>query len=180
MPDRVIPPALPPEFGVYFALLEVSGLVRHGSERQLRDEGGLSFVQFQILATLGEDPSTPRSMTYLADRLVHSKSGLTYQVAQLEQAGLVARAPSPDDDRGVVATLTADGAALLGRVLPGHVRPKGADPPAGPRRAAPTGAPAALRPPSGSETGVGPGQPIPGASSPLSYARITSCARSWA
>jgi len=121
MPDRVIPPALPPEFGVYFALLEVSGLLRHGSERQLRDEGGLSFVQFQILATLGEDPSTPRSMTYLADRLVHSKSGLTYQVGQLEQAGLVGRAPSPDDDRSVNATLTADGAALLERVLPGHV-----------------------------------------------------------
>ena len=106
---------------MYFALLEVSGLLRHGSERQLRDEGGLSFVQFQILATLGEDPLTPRSMTYLADRLVHSKSGLTYQVGQLEQAGLVERAPSPDDDRGVNTTLTADGTALLGRVLPGHV-----------------------------------------------------------
>ncbi|MGC5225036.1 MarR family winged helix-turn-helix transcriptional regulator [Micromonospora sp. DT81.3] len=121
MPRRVIPPTLPPEFGVYFALLEVSGLLRQGSERQLREEGGLSFVQFQILATLGEDPTTPRSMTYLADRLVHSKSGLTYQVGRLEQAGLVSRTPSPDDDRGVNATLTADGAALLARVLPGHV-----------------------------------------------------------
>ena len=33
-------------------------------------------------------------MTELADRLVHSKSGLTYQVDRLEQAGLVARVPS--------------------------------------------------------------------------------------
>src|ERR671912_2783346 len=87
MSDRVLPPTLPAEFGVYFALLEVGGLLRHRSERQLRDEGGLSFVQFQILATLGEDPSTPRSMTYLADRLVHSKSGLKYQIGRLEQAG---------------------------------------------------------------------------------------------
>ena len=121
MPDRALPPSLPPEFGAYFALLEVSGLLRHHSERQLREEGGLSFVQFQILATLGEDPSTPRSMTELADALVHSRSGLTYQVARLEREGLVERSPSPDDERGINATLTPDGAALLRRVLPRHV-----------------------------------------------------------
>ena len=40
MPDRVIPPALPPEFGVYFALLEVSGLLRHGSERSCETKAG--------------------------------------------------------------------------------------------------------------------------------------------
>ncbi|MET4158466.1 MarR family transcriptional regulator [Agromyces sp. PvR057] len=121
MPDATVPPALPAEFGVYFALLEVSALVQHGVEGQLRRDGGLSFVQFQILAILGEDPSSPTSMTDLADRLVHSRSGLTYQVDRLEQAGLVARAPSPQDDRGVNVTLAPKGAALLGRVLPGHI-----------------------------------------------------------
>ena len=122
MPDVVIPPALPPEFGVYFALLEVSALVQHGVEGQLRRDGGLSFVQFQILALCGEDPSSPKSMTDLADRLVHSKSGLTYQVGQLAKAGLVERVPSPRDDRGVNVTLSPKGAALLERVLPGHVQ----------------------------------------------------------
>ena len=121
MPDVVIPPALPPEFGVYFALLEVSALVQHGVEGQLRRDGGLSFVQFQILAICGEDPSSPKSMTDLADRLVHSKSGLTYQVGQLTKAGLVERVPSPRDERGVNVTLSPKGAALLERVLPGHV-----------------------------------------------------------
>ena len=121
MPDVVIPPALPPEFGVYFALLEVSALVQHGVEGQLRRDGGLSFVQFQILAICGEDPSSPKSMTDLADRLVHSKSGLTYQVGQLAKAGLVERVPSPRDERGVNVTLSPKGAALLERVLPGHV-----------------------------------------------------------
>ena len=85
MSDPAVPPSLPREFGVYFALLEVSALVQHGVEGQLRRDGGLSFVQFQILAILGEDPSSPRSMTDLADRLVHSRSGLTYQVDRLEQ-----------------------------------------------------------------------------------------------
>ena len=120
MSDATVPPTLPPEFGVYFALLEVSALVQHGVEGQLRRDGGLSFVQFQILAILGEDPS-PRSMTDLADRLVHSKSGLTYQVDRLEEAGLVARVPSKQDERGVNVTLSPAGAALLERVLPGHV-----------------------------------------------------------
>lgn len=120
MSDPTVPPSLPREFGVYFALLEVSALVQHGVEGQLRRDGGLSFVQFQILAVLGEDPSSPRSMTDLADRLVHSRSGLTYQVDRLEQAGLVARVPSGQDERGVNVTLSPKGAAVLQRVLPGH------------------------------------------------------------
>ena len=121
MSDPTVPPRLPPEFGVYFALLEVGALVQHGVEGQLRRDGGLSFVQFQILAICGEDPSSPRSMTELADRLVHSKSGLTYQVDRLEQAGLVARVPSPQDERGVNVALSSKGASLLERVLPGHI-----------------------------------------------------------
>lgn len=120
MSDPAVPPSLPREFGVYFALLEVSALVQHGVEGQLRRDGGLSFVQFQILAILGEDPSSPRSMTELADRLVHSRSGLTYQVDRLEQAGLVARVPSEQDERSVNVMLSPKGAAVLERVLPGH------------------------------------------------------------
>lgn len=120
MSDPIVPPSLPQEFGVYFALLEVSALVQHGVEGQLRRDGGLSFVQFQILAVLGEDPSSPRTMTDLADRLVHSRSGLTYQVDRLEQAGLVVRVPSEQDERSVNVTLSPKGAAVLQRVLPGH------------------------------------------------------------
>jgi DNA-binding MarR family transcriptional regulator len=121
MSDPAVPPPLPEEFGVYFALLEAGALVHHGVERQLRADGDLSFTQFQILATLGERPAKPCTMTVLADRLVHSRSGLTYQVDRLEQAGLVARAPSPDDERSTTVTLTERGSALLARVLPGHV-----------------------------------------------------------
>ena len=57
MSDPTVPPSLPPEFSVHFALLEVSALLQHGVEGQLRRDGGLSFVQFQILAVLGEDRS---------------------------------------------------------------------------------------------------------------------------
>ncbi|WP_307725253.1 MarR family transcriptional regulator [Microbacterium saccharophilum] len=66
----------------------------------------------QILAVLGEDRSSPCNTTYLADRLVDSRSGLTSQIRRLEKAGLVARAASPEDHRGVNVSLTSASAAL--------------------------------------------------------------------
>jgi DNA-binding MarR family transcriptional regulator len=59
-------------------------------------------------------------MTDLADGVVYSRSGLTYQAGLLEKAGLVTRTPAPDDDRGVVVAITDAGRALLAEVLPGH------------------------------------------------------------
>ena len=119
MPDS--PPLDPEQLAAYFALMEVSSVLAHAVEQQLREEGGLSYIQFQILAVLGETPDGRHRMTDLADRLVHSRSGLTYQVAQLAEAGLVTRAPSSDDERSTVVTATAQGLALLGGVMPGHV-----------------------------------------------------------
>ncbi|SHH17873.1 transcriptional regulator, MarR family [Jatrophihabitans endophyticus] len=118
-PEPTLEPA---QLGAYFALMEVAGLLRHGVEQQLRDEGDLTYVQFQLLARLGLDsPTGSRRMTDLADGLVYSRSGLTYQAGLLEQAGLVERGPSPDDERGVTVTITDAGRARLARVLPGHV-----------------------------------------------------------
>jgi DNA-binding MarR family transcriptional regulator len=111
----------PAQLQAYFALIEVGSLVRHAVEQQLREAGDLSYVQFQLLATLGDAPGGTMRMTDLADGVVYSRSGLTYQAGLLEQAGLVVRAPSPDDERGVSVTLTDDGRARLGRVFPGHI-----------------------------------------------------------
>jgi DNA-binding MarR family transcriptional regulator len=115
------PPLDPEQLAAYFALMEVSSLLQHAVDQQLRDEGGLSYTQFQILAVLVEVPDGQQRMTDIADRLVHSRSGLTYQVAQLVKAGLVTRTPSSDDERSVIVTVTPEGRALIGRVLPGHV-----------------------------------------------------------
>ena len=121
MPDE--PAALDPvELGAYFALMEVAGLLRHAVEGQLREDGDISYVQFQLLARLGLDsPTGSARMTDLADGVVYSRSGLTYQAGLLEKAGLVSRAPSAEDERSVTVTITDAGRALLARVLPGHV-----------------------------------------------------------
>ena len=122
MTDKSSPASLSPtELEAYFALIEVSSLVRHTVEEQLRNAGGLSYVQFQLLARLGDSPTGSHRMTDLADGVVYSRSGLTYQAGLLEKAGLVTRAPSPDDERGITVTITDAGRARLTKVFPGHI-----------------------------------------------------------
>jgi DNA-binding MarR family transcriptional regulator len=110
----------PVRLGAYFALIEVSSLLRHAIEQQLNEDGDLTFVRFQLLMRLAQTPTGSHRMTDLADAIVASRSGLTYQAGLLEKAGLVTRAPSPDDDRSVVVSITDAGRALIAKVLPGH------------------------------------------------------------
>ena len=106
----------------YFALMDVAGLLRLKVEQQLRAAAGLTYVQFKVLARLGLDsPTGSLRMTELADEVVYSRSGLTYQAGEMEKAGWVERGPSPDDDRGVTVTITDAGRELLAQALPGHV-----------------------------------------------------------
>src|SRR5437763_7918456 len=116
-PPRALDPV---QLGAYFALIEVAGLLRHAVEQQLREVGDLSYVQFQLLARLGDSSTGSHRMTDLADGVVYSRSGLTYQAGLLEKGGLVTRARSPDDERGITVTITDAGRALLGKVMPGH------------------------------------------------------------
>lgn len=116
------PTALTPtQLGAYFAFTEVGALLRPAVEKQLRDVGGLSTVQFQLLARLGDAPEGHLRMTDLADGVVYSRSGLTYQAQLLEQRGLVTRSPSPDDERSTVVAITDAGRAVLADVFPGHI-----------------------------------------------------------
>jgi DNA-binding MarR family transcriptional regulator len=109
------------QLGAYFALMEVSSLLRHAVEQHLRADGDLSYVQFQLLARLNDSSTGSLRMTDLADGVVYSRSGLTYQAGLLEKAGLVIRTPSRDDERSITATITDAGRRLLERVLPGHI-----------------------------------------------------------
>jgi DNA-binding MarR family transcriptional regulator len=109
------------QLAAYFVLMEVSSLLQHAVEQQLRADGGLSYVQFQILARLSDSPDEQQRMTDLADQIVYSRAGLTYQAGQLEKAALITRSPSIDDERSTTVTITATGRTLLRRVLPGHI-----------------------------------------------------------
>jgi DNA-binding MarR family transcriptional regulator len=109
------------QLGAYFALIEASSLLKHAVEQQLREAGDLSYVQFQLLATLGDSSAGSRRMTDLADGVVYSRSGLTYQAQTLEKRGLVSRTASSDDERSITVTITDEGRAVLAGVFPGHI-----------------------------------------------------------
>jgi DNA-binding MarR family transcriptional regulator len=111
----------PQQLGAYFALMEAVSLLQHQVGQHLRTEGDLSYVQFQLLARLASADGQ-LTMTQLADGVVYSRSGLTYQAGLLEQAGLITREPSPDDERATLVTITERGLALFRRILPGHVQ----------------------------------------------------------
>ncbi|HEY4789815.1 MAG TPA: MarR family transcriptional regulator [Actinomycetes bacterium] len=111
----------PQQLGAYFALMEAVSLLQHQVEQHLRTEGDLSYVQFQLLARLA-DAHGHLTMTQLADGVVYSRSGLTYQAGLLEKAGLITRGPSLDDERATLVAITENGRALFDRVLPGHIQ----------------------------------------------------------
>jgi len=120
-PDADDAPAIgADELNTYFVLMEGVSLLQHRIEQQLRAEGDISYVQFQLLARL--NARGPLTMTDLADGVVYSRSGLTYQAGLLEKAGLITRGPCPDDERATLVHITDAGRALLGRVMPGHVQ----------------------------------------------------------
>ncbi|WP_078901680.1 MarR family winged helix-turn-helix transcriptional regulator [Actinacidiphila yeochonensis] len=114
-------PLDPGRLDTYFALLESVSLLQYQLEQQLRTDGGISYAQFELLARLA-DATGPLTMTQLADGIVYSRSGLTYQAGLLEKAGLITRGPDPGDDRATAVTLTEDGRSLIRRILPGHVQ----------------------------------------------------------
>src|SRR5215212_6162900 len=111
----------PQQMRTYFALSEGVSLLQYAVQQQLRAEGDLSYVQFEILALL-TDAKRPLTMTDLADGVVYSRSGLTHQAGVLEQAGLITRKASSTDQRETVVDITAAGAARVAEVLPGHIR----------------------------------------------------------
>ncbi|MCB5181809.1 MarR family winged helix-turn-helix transcriptional regulator [Streptomyces antimicrobicus] len=109
------------EMRAWNAFLAASALLNRQLEQQLKDDSGLSHPQYEILVRLSAAPDGELRMTELANGLINSKSGLTYQVTQLEKAGLVRRRTCPTDVRGVYAVLTDAGRRRLEEAAPGHV-----------------------------------------------------------
>ncbi|MCH6159485.1 MarR family winged helix-turn-helix transcriptional regulator [Streptomyces marispadix] len=109
------------ESAAWQSFLRAGNRVGQHLDQQLREGGGLSHPQYEILVRLGDAPGGEIRMTELAKSLVTSKSGLTYQIGRLEKRGLVRRRTCESDVRGVYAVLTGDGRRALREAAPGHV-----------------------------------------------------------
>lgn len=109
------------ELAAWEGFLAVSAILDRRLDQQLKKDAGLSHSQYEVLVRLSSAPDGELRMTELAGAALTSKSGLTYQVAQLEKAGLVRRGSYAGDERGVVATLTEEGWRRLRAAAAGHV-----------------------------------------------------------
>ena len=83
-------------------------------------EHGLEPGWHDVLATLRR--SGPRLRpTDLAGSVMLTSSGTTKRLDKLEQAGLIAREPDPNDRRGTLISLTAEGRRLIDVLTPAHL-----------------------------------------------------------
>jgi DNA-binding MarR family transcriptional regulator len=109
------------EFRAWRAFLYAHATVVPTIDRELASAHGLRFNQFEVLAWLARAGRRGLRMSELASRVVLSPSGVTRAVDQLEGRGLVERCVFAGDRRGSLATLTAEGRALLRKAANDHV-----------------------------------------------------------
>lgn len=85
--------------------------------RSLVDAHGLALNDVRLLDILDSSDSGSARMGDLAEGLMSLPSRVTRQIHRLEKLNLVTRVASPDDRRGVLATITDDGRALLAEAM---------------------------------------------------------------
>ncbi len=121
--DRLVANALPGRRGLeaWRSLLRAHATLMRQLDTDLEKKTGLALADFDVLAQLALVGGELR-MTDLAARALISRSGMTRRVARLVDEGLVHRADTDADGRGVVVVLTDAGAARLTEAAPVHLR----------------------------------------------------------
>jgi DNA-binding MarR family transcriptional regulator len=121
--DRLTAKELPDRRGLeaWRSLLRAHATLMRQLDTDLEKKTGLALADFDVLAQLALAGGELR-MTDLAARAFISRSGMTRRVARLVDEGLVRRADTDADGRGVVIVLTDAGVARLTEAAPVHLR----------------------------------------------------------
>jgi DNA-binding MarR family transcriptional regulator len=83
---------------------------------------GLQFDEFDVLATLRRTgPPFRLTPTQLRSSMMVTSATMTNRIDKLERRSFIVREPDPDDRRGVLISLTANGRALVDRAVADHV-----------------------------------------------------------
>lgn len=109
------------ESRAWYAFVGAGALIDRRLDQQLKEDAGITHLQYEILVRLNAAPDREMRMSVLAAALYNSKSGPTYQITQMEKAGPVRRRCCPNDVRAVHAVITDAGRRMLERAAPGHV-----------------------------------------------------------
>lgn len=95
------------------------GVARVMRESDIWD--GLLENEYNVLHTLSQAPEGMRMIDLKADVLI-TKAGLSRLIARMEERGLIAREPDPDDGRASRLRLTEAGIEKQRRIGMAHVR----------------------------------------------------------
>ena len=85
--------------------------------RALAEQHKLTLVDVRLLDILDKSGTGSARMGDLAEQLLSLPSRVTRQIRRLEQAGLVQREASPEDGRGVLASITDRGRAISAEAM---------------------------------------------------------------
>jgi DNA-binding MarR family transcriptional regulator len=121
--DRIVEIELPDRRGVgaWRALLQAHATLVRQLATDLVQQTGLTLGDFDVLAQLAAAGGELR-MTDLAARAYSSRSGMTRRIDRLVEEGLVWRANTNADARGVVVAQTEAGLARVIETAPVHLR----------------------------------------------------------
>jgi DNA-binding MarR family transcriptional regulator len=121
--DRLVNQAIPNSHGreAWQALIRAHATLMRQLATDLVEEIGLTLGDFDVLAQLGQAGGELR-ISELAAQAYSSRSGMTRRIDRLVDEGLVTRANSEIDGRGVVVALTAAGIDRLAEAAPVHLR----------------------------------------------------------
>lgn len=108
------------EMVTWLAMVEVNTAIQAAIEDDLAPHG-LTNGDYGVLARLSDSPKHRLRMCDLADALHLSPSGLTRRLDGLVREGFVAREPSAEDRRVMLAVLTDSGYEKVRAVAPEHV-----------------------------------------------------------
>ena len=111
-----------PRLGAWRAFVEAHTAVMDVLERELTERRGISLTWYDALLQLSEAPGNRMRMSELADSIVISRSGFSRAARRMEEAGLIAREPSPEDGRGAYVVLTDQGRRTFRRAAAVHLR----------------------------------------------------------
>ena len=111
-----------PRLRAWRAFVEAHTAVMDVLERELMERRGISLTWYDALLQLSEAPGCRLRMSELADSIVISRSGFSRAARRMEEAGLIARQPSPEDGRGAYVVLTDHGRRTFRRAAAVHLR----------------------------------------------------------
>jgi MarR family 2-MHQ and catechol resistance regulon transcriptional repressor len=114
---RTYGPATDRALALWVALARCAASVHRVSARDIH-RYGLTQPQFAVLEVLHHKGPLP--LCTIGEKLLVTGGNVTYVADQLEKAGHLRRERSAEDRRVIRARLTAQGAALMARIFPGH------------------------------------------------------------